>query len=77
MTPAAQAVCAFLRARIVRTGWSKTGRLTGIDRTALHRAFPDKPTDRAPSFRTIDKVAATFGLRLVLQPINPPKDTQE
>lgn len=70
MTGDGQAVCDQLRVAIVRTGWSATARLTGIDRTVLHRAFPDPRRigrrARVPSFMTLALVADALGFRLVV-----------
>lgn len=69
MTPDAHTICNRIRSLIVGRGWSETARRVSVDRTSLHCAFPDLPTGRAPSFRTVTEVAASFGLRLVLQSV--------
>lgn len=66
LTPGGQAICARLRAEIVRAGWSKTALAAGVERTALHRAFPAKPSQHNPHFSTIAAVADALGLDLVI-----------
>lgn len=56
-----------LRQAIIRKGWSATARLSGVDRTVLHRAFrPEGDKARMPSFTTVTLVAEALGLRLTV-----------
>jgi DNA-binding phage protein len=65
-TADALALCAALREHIIRAGWSETARRTGIDRCALHRAFPEKRRGTMPAFVTVSLVAAALNLRLAV-----------
>lgn len=67
MTVDGLAIFALLRVEIVRVGWSETARRCGIDRTALHRAFRDKPATRSPHFGTIMAVADALGLEFTVR----------
>jgi DNA-binding phage protein len=64
---AAAAICATVRASIVLAGWSETARRSGVDRTALHRAFPPERGGRMPSFSMVIAVADALGLRLSIE----------
>lgn len=50
------------RDAIIRTGWSKTAKLTGLERTALHRSFGTKPKDVKLS--TLLRLAPVVGLKI-------------
>ena len=69
-TPAARAVCSLVRREIIRVGWSETARRCGMDRTALHRAFPPA-CNRNPSFVTLTNVAAAVGLEFTVRKAAP------
>lgn len=60
------AICGELRAEIVRVGWSATARLTGVDRTVLHRAFPVDRKHRGCHFETVCLVAEKLGFELFM-----------
>lgn len=66
LTEDGRAICALVRSEIVRVGWSEIARRSGMDRTALHRAFPPKG-DRNPSFRTMTSVADAVGLEFTVR----------
>lgn len=66
MTPDAQAICAILRAAIVRTGWSETARRSGVNRVTLHRCFPHRGSGTNPSLATIAAVAGALSLQLTV-----------
>lgn len=68
LTPDARAICALVRREIVRTGWSETARRAGVERTALHRAFPPRG-QRNPSFVTFTNVAAAVGLEFTVRKV--------
>jgi DNA-binding phage protein len=68
LSPDARAICAVLRAEIIRAGWSATARLANIGRASLHRAFPADPGKSAPSFATVADVARALGLELTAVP---------
>lgn len=67
-SPDALALLLTLRAAIVDKGWSETARLSGVDRTVLHRAFPKDMSRRFPHFVTVCLVAQALGFRLGLEP---------
>lgn len=71
MTPDGQAVCAQLRAEMIRTGWCEMGRRTGFDRTSLMRAFKGSTPRNFPHFTTVCCVAEALGLKVVLVPASP------
>lgn len=61
------AIVAALREAIVETGWSKTARLCGLDRTVLHRAFPKDITKSGRNFETVCVVARALGYSLGME----------
>lgn len=61
----AAAVCEAIRLAIIRTGWSRTAELAGLDRCNLHRAFGGRTRGSLPNFTTITTVAQALGLRLL------------
>jgi DNA-binding phage protein len=67
LTADGHAICALVRAEIVRVGWSKTAALSGVERSALHRAFPANGMSRVPSFATVTAVAAAVGLEFTVR----------
>lgn len=66
LTPDARRLCDALRAEIVVAGWSATARRAGVDRMALHRAFPPVRRGRNPSFPMVAEVARSLGFELTL-----------
>ena len=63
MTRDADAIVNLLREEIERVGWSEVARRSGIERTALHRAFQAR-RGRAPAFTTVMFVAEALGVKL-------------
>ena len=58
-------VLAGIREAIERIGWSETARLSGVDRTTLHRCFGRNGRGH-PALATIERVLPHVGLELTV-----------
>jgi DNA-binding phage protein len=66
MTEDGRQIIDLCRNEIKRRGWSRSARMTGIDRTALHRAF-NPSRQHTPSFKTIMAVARALDIKLIAE----------